>query len=83
MTYTYKLFGTALAILLINVPFGYWRAKVKKFSLQWILAVHIPVGLAIALRVYEHIALRLATLPLFMAVFFTGQWVGGRLKKLR
>jgi hypothetical protein len=81
MTYTYNLLGTAAAILVINVPFGYWRAAVKKLSVQWFLAVHLPVGLAIALRVYEHIAFRLATLPLFVAVFFTGQFLGGKLRK--
>ncbi len=81
MTYTHRLIGTAAAVLLINLPFGYWRAGVKKFSLQWFVAVHFPVLLALALRVYEHIAFRLATLPLFVAVFFGGQWLGGRLRK--
>jgi hypothetical protein len=83
MPYIYKLLGTAAAIFIINIPFGYWRASVRKFSWRWIVAVHFPVLIAIALRVYEHIALRLATLPLFVAVFFTGQWIGGRLWKIR
>lgn len=83
MLYAYKLAGTAAAILLVNLPFGYWRAGVRKFSWQWFIAVHFPVLIAIALRVYEHIAFRLITLPLFVAVFFTGQFMGGKFRKSR
>ncbi len=38
-----KLIIVSIIVFSINIPFGYWRANVKKFSLQWILAVHIPV----------------------------------------
>ncbi len=34
----------------INVPFGFWRAGVRKFSPQWFLAVHAAVPMVIALR---------------------------------
>ncbi len=80
MSYPLTLGAVAGSIFLINLPFGYWRSGVRKFSLQWFLAVHLPVLLAILLRVGEHIAFRLATLPLFLAVFFGGQLVGGRLR---
>jgi hypothetical protein len=38
-----KLALIALLTFGVNLPFGYWRANVKKFSLHWILAIHIPV----------------------------------------
>ncbi len=77
------LAGVALAILLLNLPFGYWREGVRKFSPQWFLAVHVPVPLAIGLRFAVGLGFRLATLPLFVAAFFGGQFLGGRLRRMR
>ena len=67
------------SILLINVPFGYWRANSRKFSWHWILAIHVPVIIAIGLRLLFH-DLILILLPAFVAVFMTGQFAGGRIK---
>ena len=77
------LAGVTLAILLLNLPFGYWREGVRKFSPQWFLAVHVPVPLAIGLRFAVGLGFRLATLPLFVAAFFGGQFLGGRLRRMR
>lgn len=73
----------ALATLVLNLPFGYWREGVRKFSPQWFLAVHVPVPLAIGLRFAVGLGFRLATLPLFIAAFFGGQFLGGRLRRMR
>ena len=70
----------AAAILLLNLPFGYWRAGVRKFSPAWFVAVHAPVPLAIGLRLLIGLGWQLRTLPLYVAVFFGGQLVGGRLR---
>ena len=35
----------ALGVLTINLPFGFWRAGVRKFTPPWIVAVHGPVPL--------------------------------------
>jgi len=72
----------ALAILLLNVPFGYWRAGTRKFSPAWFAAVHLPVPLAIGLRFVVGLPFRLATLPLFVAAFFGGQALGARARRL-
>jgi hypothetical protein len=69
------------AILALNLPFGYWRAGVRKFSPQWFLAVHVPVPLAIGLRFALGLGFRLATLPLFVAAFFGGQFLGARIRR--
>ncbi|MFC2133442.1 hypothetical protein ACFLTH_02390 [Bacteroidota bacterium] len=67
----------ALLTLIINVPFGYWRANVKRFSLQWFLAVHLPVPLIIAIRIFSEIGFELNSFPLIVAAFFVGQYLGG------
>ena len=71
----------ALGILLINLPFGFWRAGLRKLSAPWFVAVHAPVPLAIGLRWYVGLPFRLATLPLFVFAFFGGQLLGGRLRQ--
>ncbi len=70
----------AAAILFANVPFGYWRGNVRKFSLQWALAIHVPVALAIALRLGAHLPLEPATLAATVAAFFLGQSIGQRVR---
>jgi len=65
----------------INIPFGYWRAKVAKFSLQWFLAVHIPVPLVVFLRKSAGYADLGLTLLLFLAAYFSGQYLGGYLSR--
>jgi hypothetical protein len=78
MTLTVGL--AAGGILLLNLPFGYWRAGLRKLSLLWFLAIHLPVPLAIGLRWALGLPFRLATLPLFVAAFFGGQFLGARLR---
>jgi hypothetical protein len=73
--------GVLVAVVLaLNVPFGYWRAGTRRFSLPWFLAVHLPVPVAIGLRVAAGGGLRLATLPFFVGAFFTGQYLGARIR---
>ena len=67
-------------VFLLNLPFGYWRAHVKRFSLQWFFAIHLPVGLAIALRILTGVGWQLATFPLLVAAFFAGKFLGGKLQ---
>jgi hypothetical protein len=73
----------AVLILLLNLPFGFWRAGVRKFSPAWFVAVHAPVPLAIGLRLASGLGWRLGTLPLFVGAFFAGQFLGGRLRGAR
>jgi len=73
----------AVAIFALNLPFGYWRAGVRKLSTSWFLAVHVPVPLAIGLRLGVGLGWHWQTLPLFVAAFFGGQWAGGGLRARR
>jgi hypothetical protein len=67
-----------VAIGLLNMPFGFWRKGVKKFSLAWFLAVHIPVPLAIGIRYLAGVGWNPSTLPFFIIAFLAGQFLGGR-----
>ena len=64
----------------VNLPFGYWRAGLVKRSLPWIVAIHAPIPLVWLIRAMLGLEWRLATLPMFVAAYFLGQWLGGRLR---
>ncbi len=78
MQITMNLFWVACLVLLINLPFGYWRSGAEKFSKQWFLAVHIPVPFVIALRIFSHLGWHLITFPIIITAFFMGQFLGGK-----
>lgn len=67
----------------INVPFGWWRAGLTKFSPAWFVAIHAPVPIVVALRFELGLPFRWATLPVFVAAYFGGQFVGARLRARR
>lgn len=77
-----SLWTVALLVFLINLPFGYWRASVRKHSPQWFLAVHIPVPLVIALRIFSGLGWKLISFPVLVGAFFLGQFVGGRVRNI-
>jgi len=74
-----KLINVGLIIILLNIPFGYWRANVRKFSMQWIFAVHLPVPFVIALRFLSGIGFAFITYPILVSAFFLGQFAGAKL----
>jgi hypothetical protein len=78
-----NLIIATIAIFILNIPFGYWRANVKKFSFQWFLAVHIPVPIIIALRILVSIGFAWYTYVFFVGAFFLGQSFGSLLHKSR
>ena len=67
-----------IGIFVINLPFGYWRAGVRRFSPAWFVAVHAAVPLVVLMRMALGIEWRLVTLPLLVAAYFAGQAVGAR-----
>jgi hypothetical protein len=78
-----RLLGlTAIVVLFINIPFGYWRSRVRKFSGQWILAIHLPVPLVVACRLLLGLGWHLITFPVLVAAFLAGQFLGGKLPRI-
>ena len=74
-----SLFLVAVVTFLLNLPFGWLREGVKKFSYLWFLYVHIPIPFIIAMRIGLGIPWKFAPLLILIAVF--GQYVGARLRK--
>ncbi len=77
-----SLWTVALLVFLINLPFGYWRASVRRLSGQWFLAVHLPVPPVIALKIFSGLGWKLMSFPVLVGAFFLGQFVGGKLRRL-
>ncbi len=76
-----RLGAVAVVVMLLNLPFGFWRAGVKKFTRPWFLAVHVPVPFVIHLRVFSGLGWHLASFPVLIGAFFTGQLLGGALRR--
>lgn len=76
-----KLALIAFLVFVLNIPFGYWRANVKKLSVQWFLAIHIPVPFIIALRLMSGIGFAWYTYVFLVGAFFLGQQFGSVLMK--
>lgn len=74
-----SLWSIAVIVFLINLPFGYWRNRSRKFSLPWILAVHVPVPGVVMLRIYSGLGWQFITFPILIGAFFLGQFCGGNL----
>ena len=70
------LIALTLVVFVLNIPFGYWRANVRRFSVQWFLAIHIPVPIIIALRILSHIGFSWHTYVFLVSGFFLGQQSG-------
>ena len=83
MTETSAYLVAIAATVIVNVPFGHWRASVRKFSPQWFVAVHAAVPMVIALRYLLGLPFRWNVFPLFVVVYFGGQFVGSRLRARR
>lgn len=62
---------------IINLPFGYYRRRAKKFSFKWFLYIHLPIPVIVAARLLSNIDFRY--IPLFIFAAITGQFLGGRL----
>jgi len=69
------------AIVAVNTFFGYWRSNTRRFSKQWILAIHVPVPIAIILRL-SFLGWSWLLLPVFVAAFAVGQFAGGQARRL-
>jgi hypothetical protein len=70
-------------VLVMNLPFGFWRAGARRFTRSWFVAVHAPVPFVILLRVVSGLGWHLVSFPVLIGAFFTGQFLGGALRRRR
>ena len=76
-----KLLEIAFLVFVLNIPFGYWRANVRRYSFQWFLAIHIPVPFIVALRMLSGIGFAWYTYLFLVTAFFLGQKFGSQTLK--
>jgi hypothetical protein len=67
--------------LIVNVPLGVWREHTRKFSFQWILAIHASIPLIIALRI--GLKLHPVAIPINIVAAVLGQLIGSRWERRR
>jgi hypothetical protein len=78
-----ELVAALSLVLVVNLPFGWWREGLRKFSGGWLLAVHAPIPLIWVIRHLLGLPWRPQTLPLFLVAYFAGQWLGARARRAR
>lgn len=71
----------AAATFIINIPFGFWREGVRKFSSAWFIAVHAAVPIVITLRILGGIEWRVTTIAFLVFCYFLGQNAGARIRR--
>jgi len=78
-----RIIYISLITFVINLPFGYWRASVKKKSAQWFMAIHFPIPAIVGLRFLFKIGFIWYSYPAVVLAFFLGQLLGGKIYKNR
>jgi len=72
--------GAVVAIFILtfilNLLFGYFRAKSRKYSLKWFVYIHLPIPVILIARITSGLDFRFVPVFVFAAVL--GQIVGGR-----
>jgi len=75
----------AIIVFFLAFPFGFWRAKSKFKSRDWMLAIHIPVIFIILLRIYNktHYGIGFSWMSLVYNViaFMSAQYMAGLIYK--
>jgi hypothetical protein len=75
MTHIHALAEVVPIVFVITLPFGFYRAYTRKFSVRWFLAIHLPVPFVFLARFEAH--LPYTFIPFTCAAFFAGQLLGG------
>ena len=68
-----------LITFFLNLPFGWLREGVRKFSPMWFLYVHFPIPFIIAMRIGLGVPWKFA--PLLILVAILGQAFGARMRR--
>ncbi|MCE5312187.1 MAG: hypothetical protein LLF86_03445 [Nitrospiraceae bacterium] len=71
----------SLIAFLVNLPAGYMRSRSVKYSIKWFMYIHLPIPVIIAARIFSQT--ESVFIPLFVAAAFAGQFIGGRIERLR
>ena len=75
------LIGLILSAVMINIPLGYIRQGVPKFSFAWYFYIHISIPLIIYLRIKSGYSWKF--IPLTLVGALLGQLIGGWIRRRR
>jgi hypothetical protein len=64
-------------VILVTLPFGFYRAYTRKLSLRWFLAIHVPVVFVFLTRYEAHLSYWY--IPFTCTAFAAAQIVGSRI----
>ena len=73
------LFGLLGFALASNIPLGYLRQGVEKFSLRWFVYIHLSIPFIVALRLANDIGWQI--IPLSFSLAVAGQMIGSHLRR--
>ena len=74
-----NLILASISVFILNLPFGMWRAKTKKFSWQWFLSIHVPIPFVVGIRFLSNLGFKWWTYPFLVGAFFLGQLLGKKI----
>ncbi|NVO00621.1 MAG: hypothetical protein HXX17_14995 [Geobacteraceae bacterium] len=75
------LLGLVTVAVLVNIPLGYVRQAVPKFSFAWYFYIHVSIPLIIYLRIKSGYSWKI--IPFTIGGAIVGQIVGARIRKKR
>lgn len=67
--------------LVLNLPLGYLREGLRKYSVAWFLCIHLSIPVIAYLRISNHVSAW--AIPPFIACALLGQIAGGRIRRSR
>ena len=73
------LLGLIALAIIVNIPLGYFRQAVQKFSFAWYFYVHISIPLIVYLRIKSGYSWKF--IPLTIGAAVIGQIIGGRVRR--
>ena len=79
----WRLTAVVLATFVLDLPMGYWRAGVRKFSPMWFVTVHAAIPLVVLMRLKSEIGFAWYTYPPMIVCYFGGQFLGARRRRRR
>ena len=65
----------------LNLPLGYIRGPVKKYTFKWFLYIHLAIPLIFLLRRYFGLGVEM--IPVNITLSVIGQIIGGKIYKKR
>ena len=72
-----RVVAVLAAVVLVTLPFGFYRAYTRKWSVRWFLAIHVPVILVVLARYEAHLSYKF--IPFTFTACVAAQYLGGRI----